>query len=65
MSTPEKEAVLQDTQQRIRDVRGIYLADFSGMTVQSLSLLRKKCREQGKAYQLISDGDPARSFPVS
>ena len=42
MPTPQKEAILQDTQGRIADVRGIYLADFSGMTVQSLSLLRTR-----------------------
>lgn len=62
MSTPEKEAVLQDTQQRIQDVRGIYLADFSGMTVQSLSLLRKKCREQGVQFRVIKNTLLKRAF---
>jgi len=62
VSTPEKEAVLQDTQQRIQDVRGIYLADFSGMTVQSLSLLRKKCREQGVQFRVIKNTLLKRAF---
>ena len=52
MPTPQKEAILKDTQQRIADVRGIYLADFTGMTVQSLSLLRKRCREQGVQFRV-------------
>ena len=62
MSTPQKEAVLKDTQQRIKDVRGIYLADFSGMTVQSLSLLRKKCREQGVQFRVIKNTLLKRAF---
>ena len=40
MPTPEKVAVLQDTTQRIEGARGLYLADFSGMSVEKLSLLR-------------------------
>jgi len=62
VSTPQKEAVLQDTQQRIQDVRGIYLADFSGMTVHSLSLLRKKCREQGVQFRVIKNTLLKRAF---
>jgi large subunit ribosomal protein L10 len=54
--------VLQDTQQRIQDVRGIYLADFSGMTVHSLSLLRKKCREQGVQFRVIKNTLLKRAF---
>jgi large subunit ribosomal protein L10 len=62
VSTPQKEAVLADTQKRIRDVRGIYLADFSGMTVHSLSLLRKKCREQGVQFRVIKNTLLKRAF---
>ena len=62
MPTPQKAAVLEDTQQRIAGVRGIYLADFSGMTVQSLSLLRKKCREQGVQFRVIKNTLMKRAF---
>jgi large subunit ribosomal protein L10 len=62
MPTPQKEAVLQDTQGRIADVRGIYLADFSGMTVLSLSLLRKRCREQGVQFRVIKNTLLKRAF---
>jgi large subunit ribosomal protein L10 len=62
VSTPQKEAVLKDTQQRIKDVRGIYLADFTGMTVHSLSLLRKKCREQGVQFRVIKNTLLKRAF---
>jgi len=62
MPTPQKEAVLKDTQTRIADVRGIYLADFSGMTVLSLSLLRKRCREQGVQFRVIKNTLLKRAF---
>ena len=62
MSTPQKEAVLKDTVQRIKDVRGIYLADFTGMTVMSLSLLRKRCREQGVQFRVIKNTLLKRAF---
>lgn len=62
MPTPQKEAILQDTRTRITDVRGIYLADFSGMTVHSLSLLRKRCREQGVQFRVIKNTLLKRAF---
>ena len=62
MPTPQKEAILKDTQQRIADVRGLYLADFTGMTVQSLSLLRKRCREQGVQFRVIKNTLIKRAF---
>ena len=62
MPTPQKEAILQDTQQRIAQVRGLYLTDFSGMTVQSLSLLRTKCREQGVQFKVIKNTLLRRAF---
>jgi len=62
MPTPEKVAILEDTRKRITDVRGIYLADFSGMTVQSLSLLRKRCREQGVQFRVIKNTLIKRAF---
>jgi len=62
MSTPQKEAILKDTQTRIADVSGLYLADFTGMTVHSLSLLRKRCREQGVQFRVIKNTLLKRAF---
>jgi len=62
MPTPQKETVLKDTAERIADVRGIYLADFSGMTVEKLSLLRKKCREEGVQFKVIKNTLLKRAF---
>src|SRR6185503_17920302 len=62
MPTPQKEQILGDTNERIREVRGIYLADFSGMSVEKLSLLRKKCREQKVQFRVIKNTLLKRAF---
>lgn len=62
MPTPQKIEVLRDTNERIRDVRGIYLADFSGMSVEKLSLLRKRCREQRVQFRVIKNTLLKRAF---
>src|SRR5690349_2442920 len=62
MPTPQKEQILGDTNERIREVRGLYLADFSGMTVEKLSLLRKKCREQKVQFRVIKNTLLKRAF---
>jgi large subunit ribosomal protein L10 len=62
MPNAEKQQILDATQERIRDVRGFYLADFSGMTVQSLSLLRQKCREQQVQFHVIKNTLLKRAF---
>ena len=62
MPTPQKEQILQDTNERIQTVRGIYLADFSGMSVEKLSLLRSKCREQKVQFRVIKNTLLKRAF---
>lgn len=62
MPTAEKIQVLQDTRSRIEGVRGLYLADFSGMSVEKLSLLRKRCREQGVQFRVIKNTLLKRAF---
>jgi large subunit ribosomal protein L10 len=62
MPTAEKEQILQDTSERIREVQGLYLADFTGMSVHSLSLLRQKCREQNVQFRVIKNTLLKRAF---
>ena len=62
MPTPQKEQILKDTSERIQDVRGIYLADFSGMSVEKLSLLRKRCRDQQVQFHVIKNTLLKRAF---
>ena len=62
MPTPQKELTIQAAQKRLEGVDGIYLADFSGMTVEKLSLLRKLCREQGIQFHVIKNTLLKRAF---
>jgi large subunit ribosomal protein L10 len=62
MPTAEKERILEDTSERIRDVQGLYLADFSGMSVYALSKLRSKCREQNVQFRVIKNTLLKRAF---
>lgn len=62
MATAQKEQILRDTSERIRDVSGIFLADFTGMSVEKLSLLRKKCREQQVQFKVIKNTLLKRAF---
>src|SRR5258706_16334887 len=62
MATPEKIQILQDTTQRIEGAKGLYLADFTGMSVEKLSLLRKKCREQKVQFRVIKNTLLKRAF---
>ncbi len=62
MPTPEKARIIQDTQERIADVRGLYLTDFSGLTVESMTSLRKKCREQGVQFHVVKNTLLKRAF---
>ncbi len=62
MPTPQKEQILQETQAKIADVRGLYLADFSGLTVESMTALRRKCREQGVQFKVVKNTLLRRAF---
>jgi len=62
MPTPIKAAIIQDTAGRIAGVNGFYLADFSGLTVESMTKLRKQCREQGVQFRVIKNTLLRRAF---
>ena len=55
MPTAEKEALVQDVTERLKGVKGMYLADFTGMTVEKVSALRAKCRAAGVEYKVIKN----------
>ncbi len=62
MPTPQKEAIIKDTAERIAGVNGFYLADFSGLTVARITKLRKLCREQGVQFRVIKNTLLRRAF---
>lgn len=62
MPTPQKEQILKETATRIADVRGLYLADFSGMSVEKMTLLRSKCRAEGVQFKVVKNTLLRRAF---
>lgn len=55
MPTEQKAQIIQDATDRLEGVKGIYLADFSGMTVESVSALRRKCRAEQVQFHVIKN----------
>ena len=55
MPTAEKERIIREAAEGLQGVRGVFLADLSGMTVESVSRLRKKCREQRIRVRVIKN----------
>lgn len=62
MPTPQKEQILKDTRERIANVSGLFLADFSGLTVESMTKLRSKCRQEGIQFRVIKNTLLRRAF---
>jgi large subunit ribosomal protein L10 len=62
MPTPEKEQILQKTTEGLSGVRGVFLADLSGMTVEKVTLLRRKCREQKVHVRVVKNTLLKRAF---
>jgi large subunit ribosomal protein L10 len=55
MPTAQKEAVIQETTARLASAKGVYLADFEGMTVEKVTALRAKCRASNVHYKVIKN----------
>lgn len=62
MPTPQKAQILQETTERLAGVRGVYLADLSGMTVETVSALRRKCREEQVQVRVVKNTLLKRAF---
>src|SRR5262245_50925188 len=55
MPTAEKEALVSQMSERLSGAKSLYLADFSGMTVEKVTALRAKCRASGVEYKVIKN----------
>ncbi len=62
MSTPQKIQILQETTEQLAGVKGIFLADLSGMTVEKVTMLRRKCREQQVQVRVVKNTLLRRAF---
>lgn len=55
MPTAEKTAVIQGLRQTFDGASAIFLADFTGLDVESLTQLRRKCRENGVTLEVVKN----------
>ena len=55
MPTAEKELTVRELSEQLKGARGVYLADFTGMTVQKASLLRRRCRESQVRFKVVKN----------
>jgi large subunit ribosomal protein L10 len=62
VSTPEKIQILQETTEKLTGVKGVFLADLSGMTVEKVTMLRRKCREQKVQVKVVKNTLLKRAF---
>ncbi|NOT33810.1 MAG: 50S ribosomal protein L10 [Candidatus Eisenbacteria bacterium] len=62
MPTQEKVDTVAKAVSDLSGVNGLFLADFSGMSVEKLSLLRKKCREEDIRFKVLKNTLLRRAF---
>ncbi len=57
----EKEASVQEIQQKIEKSKAVVLADYRGLNVQEVTELRKRLREAGVEYRVIKNTMTSRA----
>jgi large subunit ribosomal protein L10 len=55
MPTAEKEAVVKDLAELLKRSTGVYLTDFTGLDVPSVTRLRGKLRAEGITYRVVKN----------
>jgi large subunit ribosomal protein L10 len=55
MPTAEKTAMIEELRQTFDGAAAIFLADFTGLDVESLTNLRRKCRENGVTLEVVKN----------
>ena len=55
MLKSEKEHVVDEIAEQLKQAKGIYLTDFTGLNVEQMSELRTKFREAGVEYRVVKN----------
>lgn len=55
MATPEKEATVEELARVFSTAQGIYLTDFTGLNVASVTHLRTQLREASVSYRVVKN----------
>jgi len=55
MAKLDKQGTVDRLKDRITRAKGVYLADFQGMTVEVISELRKRCRQADVRFEVVKN----------
>lgn len=55
MSTPQKEAAVREMNGELSGAKGVLLADFTGMDVETVTALRATLRAKGVRYRVVKN----------
>ena len=55
MLKSEKETVVQEITDILKNAKGIFITDFKGLNVEKMSELRNKCREGAVEYRVVKN----------
>lgn len=55
MARPEKEAMVQEIQERLAKVQGAVLADYRGLNAEEMTQLRKATRNAGVEFKVLKN----------
>lgn len=53
MATPAKIQVVEELTSLLGSAKGVYLTDFTGLTVEQMQDLRRKCRKEQISYRVV------------
>lgn len=53
MATPEKVQVVEELSNLLGSAKGVYLTDFTGLSVEQMQDLRRKCRKEHIEYRVV------------
>jgi len=62
MNRHDKEEAVEDLKSAISRAKGVYLADFQGMTVARSTELRSRCRRAGVRFSVVKNTLARRAF---
>ena len=55
MPTAEKDAAIERLQQTMDKAAAIFLADFTGLNVEEMTDLRRRCRKEGVGFSIVKN----------
>ena len=61
MATPRKEKLVNSLEEKLSSAKGVYLADFMGLTVQEISNLRNLLRPESIEFKVVKNTLAKRS----